>query len=793
MASTVTASTTATTVTGTNTTMLEALLEALRKAGQFNRNAEIEPAAILWTDEERHWERLVALRLRAGLPIVTLGVYDPATRTGPAIWLRCALAGVLPDLEIDKVPILYLPGVSRAMLRAVEDCPKDLQPLAELQYRGAFFSHPNGKDWTPAAFLQFALNIPVTDGKATRDALGRALIQVSQEPLEQLRQQAPLKAAYLNELLNPDPDRRLLEWLNDPDGERTRIETADAGAWEAFRAHCKAAYGFDPVKDGELTAAAELGGREGRWKTLWARFADAPQNYPNLYDLLRRARPPGAVGLFEDAVWPQDTETGESALRDALLRLANLPAPEARAEIIRLESQHGPRRSSVWAKLNKTPLAGALEHLNDLAEATVTGLGTGTPRALAERYTDMVGIGAWKADWSAIQALASVSIPSDHQAANTAAVKAAVRAVYMPWLEAGALAFQQAIKTSEYETVTGVQVAPGGCLVFSDGLRFDVAVRLKALLEARGFKANLEWRFTALPSVTDTAKPAVSPVSSKFEAGPDLKALYKGTKVTAEVLRRALEEEGYAILRGDETGTDTTTRAWTECGDLDGLGHDQQARMAARVETEVRTIEDRAIRLLEAGWREVKIVTDHGWLLLPGGLPGMKLAEHLTDVRKGRAARLKQNASTDQQTVPWFLSGDVRIALAPGIGCYVEGREYEHGGLSVQECVVPVLSVTSGRAKKANLTLSSRWKGLRCEVKVAPADAVPKDGASVDIRTKAGDAGTSIVSAKPLGAQGSVSLVIEDDTLEGQAAIIVVLDAHGRPITQASTVVGGEP
>ncbi len=761
--------------------MLEALFEALRKAGQFNSNAEIAPVAILWTDEDRHWEHLVASRLRSKLPLLTFGAFDPGLQTGPAIWLRCALAGVLPDLkpfDSGDIPILYLPGVGRAMLRAVEDCPKDLQPLAELQYRGAFFSHPNGKDWTPAAFLQAALGVGVTDGRATREALGRALIQLADEPLEELRKQMPLKAAYLNVLLSPDPDRQVLAWLNDPKGERSRLEMTDPTTWEAFRAHAQAEYGFDPVKDGELTAAAELGGRGGRWLTLWNRFADAPQNYPNLYDLLRRARP-SEVSFFDDGVWPQDTETAEAALHDALIGLEKMTATEAREAIVTLEGEHGSRRTSVWAKIGKAPLAMALEHLAVLAQATTTNLGAGSPRALAQQYTT----GAWRIDWAALQALACKGSTNE-----LTAIKTAVRSMYFQWLETAAIAFQEAIKLSGYEPVTGVQVGPGGCLLFSDGLRFDVAQQLNALLAAKGLNTNLSWRFTAMPSVTDTAKPAVSPIAAKLEGGQDFKATFEGAKVTVDVLRRALEKDGYTILRDAEIGVAGSTRAWTECGNLDHLGHTQETRMAARIEDELRTIVERIESLLAAGWTQVKVVTDHGWLLMPNDLPKVNLAEHLTEVRKGRAARVKPNASTDQQTVPWFYSSDVPIAVAPGIACYVDGKEYEHGGLSLQECVVPVLTVTLGSSKTLSLTLSSRWKGLRCEIKIAPVTT----GLMADIRTKAGDANTSLAHPKPIGDQGSVSLVVANDSFEGQAAIIVVIDPEGQIVAQIPTVIGGD-
>ena len=74
-------------------TVLDALLSAMRDAAAYNRDDVVPPAAVLWTDERREFERLLP-RLRLALPgLLTLGPFDPTTRTGPAIWLRCVLAG----------------------------------------------------------------------------------------------------------------------------------------------------------------------------------------------------------------------------------------------------------------------------------------------------------------------------------------------------------------------------------------------------------------------------------------------------------------------------------------------------------------------------------------------------------------------------------------------------------------------------------------------------------------------------------------------------------------------------
>jgi hypothetical protein len=115
----------------TQNTVLDALVTALGQAADFNHDDVVPPAAVLWPDEKREWERLVP-RLRMLLPhFLIFGPYDTAKRTGPAIWLRCVLSGKIPDITWPPgaVPIIYLPGVSRSTLKPTEDCPPEGQLL----------------------------------------------------------------------------------------------------------------------------------------------------------------------------------------------------------------------------------------------------------------------------------------------------------------------------------------------------------------------------------------------------------------------------------------------------------------------------------------------------------------------------------------------------------------------------------------------------------------------------------------------------------------------------------------
>ena len=424
----------------------------------------------------------------------------------------------------------------------------------------------------------------------------------------------------------------------------------------------------------------------------------------------------------------------------------------------------------------------ALEHLNTLAKATEVALGGSTTTSIAEAYVAR----GWQADSAALRALASVDTPDD-----VAAVKAAIQAAYRPWLEGAAKAFQTTVARGDYPRTPPPAVPAGTCVLFCDALRLDAGQMLADALGRRGLAAEVRWNLGALPGVTATAKPAISPVAERFtgQGMPGLEPALSASHspVNAESLRRTLAEAGFQVLKSDELG-DPDGRAWTEQGAIDAYGHQHGWKLAHHLADELQGLEHRIAALLDAGWKQVTVITDHGWLLMPGTLPKANLPEHLTVTRKGRCARIKDGAQVDQQTVPWRWDDHAQIAMAPGISCYEAGKEYEHGGLSPQECVVPVLTVRQAAGAAAPVRIeSSAWKGLRCSLRLSGASA----HMSVDIRIKAADPSTSLVTTvkSPL-ADGSVSLLVEDEDRAGQAAFVVVYDETGSLRAQMHTTIG---
>src|SRR5207249_4821164 len=138
-----------------------------------------------------------------------------------------------------------------------------------------------------------------------------------------------------------------------------------------------------------------------------------------------------------------------------------------------LEKEHAPRRFWVWATLGRSPLATALEHLLTLAKETERTLGGSTVTEIGKSYTEW----GWKADAAVIDALAAVEKPED-----VASVKAVITALYRPWLEHAALAMQKVIYSGHpsqtYHVESLSEPGNGVCILFCDGLRYDIGRRL---------------------------------------------------------------------------------------------------------------------------------------------------------------------------------------------------------------------------------------------------------------------------------------------------------------------------
>lgn len=748
-----------------------------------------EPVALLWTDADSQWRTLIPA-LRSILPqLFVLGPYVPAERQGPVIWLKCIVDRSLPEAAPlpGVTPILYLPNVGRQHLRAAGDCVQSLQPLVELQYRGAVWHQRNGRDWSVEAFLtsDLGLGLDIAGDMRTREAMLRALPLLAVEPLTTLRGRR-LEADDFDRLAIGDPIRDLLSWMSEPETFERRCDTL---RWEAFRGLCFRQYGFDPVADGVQSAGNllihETSG--GAWSQVWRRFCEAPKLYPGLSRLLRMP----VKDLFANPKRrPAFNEEQEDRLRRELEGILTIPHGQACDRVIALDAQHRDRRDWVWAQLDESPYAMALEPLARLAERARTPLGGPDVQAVAADYA---GEG-WRCDRAAVEALGRL-----RPGKESALVAQVVRALYEPWLDRSARHFQDLLNASATDPaklVTSVDAERDTCILFADGLRFDIAGQLQERLEARGLLVRLGHRFAGIPTVTATAKPLASPAHDACEGGPnaaDFAPILSrtGQPLNASRLRDEMARRGMDVLEGYETRLSVGSNAggWAEIGKLDALGHSLGVLLVRQIEAELDEIAERIAGLLNAGWLRVRVVTDHGWLLLPGGLPKVDLPPSLVATKWARCAAVRGESTPMVPTYPWYWNGLARIACPPGIGAFMAGTEYAHGGISPQECVIPDMVVERGADAVTARITGVAWRGMRCRVTVE--STAP--GTRVDLRLNWRQPASTIVAAvKDVGANGEASLAIADDRHEGAAATVVVLDGAGQVLDYKPTTVGEE-
>lgn len=749
-------------------TFADAVLASLDAAAMYNAGDREAPRAILWPDPERAWGKLLPA-IAARRRVLQLGERSEGDGTGPAIWIRWKL------LETDgaSLPIIYLPGVDRTEIRAVESTPAAIRPLADLQFRSSWWQHSNGSAWTPAGFARSpeGARLDVAKDAATKDAWVHALDQVGAMTMVALRARGQLGASFLQDLLIGDPIRLLLDWINDP----SSLSQRSASERAAFVGMSKSKLGFNPETDGEIEAARRLGERSGEWAIAWQRFTESPATYPRIPERLEQAKPTDTLFVKHLDSWPQDNRSAEDELRAALLSLDALPISKARERIKALAEEHRPRTYSVWASLGFAPLARAVVNLGTVAHISSKPAPSGSLGEVVGWYTSS---GA-NADDSVLRAIAEVPDASDRKAVVTA-----IQMIYRDWSDENAKTFQSLLVGTP--PAPRISTAAGECVLFVDGLRYDVGRRLASALESGGSLVDLTHRWAAVPSMTSSGKPAVAPITVEMSGGSDFYPAVDGKNVDSTRLRQLMSNEGVECIAESDIG-EPSGRGWTESADLDARGHKLKLKLADAIDAEVTGIANRVRELLAGGWNRVHVVTDHGWLLMPGSLPKSEFPIQLAELKKTRSARIATHAG--QVPAPEFRftwDSEVRVASPPGIHAFEKGCIYEHGGVSPQESVTPYLVVTEAPDEITAAVVAVSWAGLRAKVTVvAPPDA------TVQIRTKPASADSAITKAVTASSENQASLLVSDDNFIGHAAAVVVLGTSGELLTQLSIVVGG--
>lgn len=291
---------------------------------------------------------------------------------------------------------------------------------------------------------------------------------------------------------------------------------------------------------------------------------------------------------------------------------------------------------------------------------------------------------------------------------------AAVNEVFSKLIEdSGAWAGTGVTSIADVRHAVWIEDGPRRGVIVSDALRWDLGARIADGLADGKVTPVL----STLPSITPYGMTAMLPLREgepvvKWAGGPTIKD--NGGKSLAdrakrkELIAEVLAQHGRTVeflemaglLRSKKVPTADVVVVFDT--NIDSIGHDTVDTLPSAAKKLVADIRRSIEKLHSFGVERVHVLTDHGFLLLPPeaveALGQPPLAESQCTKRQMRWAAVKPDAHVD---------GLIRIAMpmAPdqgtlafprGVRTFVKSEPYMHGGISLQECVLPhVVSVGS--------------------------------------------------------------------------------------------------
>ncbi|WP_295408794.1 PglZ domain-containing protein [uncultured Thiocystis sp.] len=401
------------------------------------------------------------------------------------------------------------------------------------------------------------------------------------------------------------------------------------------------------------------------------------------------------------------------------------------------------RRSSVWRSQPECDQLWRLaERCLDLLEA---GVAWETRRVGADRpVTDHVraycaeGDGLWRLDQAQrlVEQAASLLVDRD----RLAPLLDHVRQAYRRWLGVAQDHFLESVARSGWpadgfvrQTQAWTRYAAGPisdgrrtAWFLVDALRFEMGRELADRLRAEGH-VQVEPACGVVPAATPFGMAALLPGAEVGlgygEHDGGLVPLIAGKPVVTAEDRRAVFRAAYGdrfrSLRLGELLTASTAQLRGRIGaadvlavfstEIDDLGEHNDPLLARRYISEVvADLLAAANRLTQLGFERLVFVADHGFMLLPEILPGDRCPEPaghwLLSSRRSLLGTL--GARSDRVlaigAATMGIQGPVdQVCVPRGVKVFRAGSPYFHEGLSLQECVVPIVVLDAVRRQPA--------------------------------------------------------------------------------------------
>lgn len=283
-----------------------------------------------------------------------------------------------------------------------------------------------------------------------------------------------------------------------------------------------------------------------------------------------------------------------------------------------------------------------------------------------------------------------------------------------------------------------------GCtaILFIDALRFDLAFYLKELLEgSREFAVTLNWQKASLPSITEVGMAALLPgterglslgVEDRFSLSIGSENV-TGSNRRRDYLRKTLGRNG-GVLNLEEaeglpslpSGVSHLVVLWDGIDDFGTFTADLSPGTFLELVERIRRVVQHLGRL---GCTKVLIAADHGFLFIPtvAGAPVRLEApagERMVVKHRFAAGSFRASTGTleiEGHRLGW--PGDTLFAFPAGysiFGLPGETPVFFHGGLSLQEAVIPVLAIEAAVTRKVgvNMVLPERISSATVRIRL---------------------------------------------------------------------------
>lgn len=236
---------------------------------------------------------------------------------------------------------------------------------------------------------------------------------------------------------------------------------------------------------------------------------------------------------------------------------------------------------------------------------------------------------------------------------------------------------------------------------FTDALRFDLA---KMLIEELGVgveEVKVEWLYGVLPSITEVGMAALLPDAQLSLAFDNSLKVSIGNKSVADKSERVayLKERGISVMDFDSRNIPGADVLVVMMREIDRLGEIVDIAPQNLIEI-VDKISSRILKLREFGFRSVVLGGDHGFLYLRKEPERVPCKGELV---KWRFAINSSEGNFVAKVDALGISGDLLLGFPAGTSIFaVQGGapEFVHGGLSLQETVVPVVSLKLAKPKE---------------------------------------------------------------------------------------------